>query len=137
MGTVLKRWCAGTFLVAVVTFGTIACSSGDVPPTLSDDERARLVDRVEEQSSWIESPSCQVEVFRQDGDTTYGWADCMTSASASASEQELLQGESYPFRIDGDQIRVPGDGGAYEEDLKEIFPEDLRAAIEEHSVGLP
>lgn len=137
MGTVLKRWCAGTFFVAVVTLGTVACSAADVPPTLSDDERAQLVDIVEEQSSWIESPSCQVEVFRQEGDTTYGWADCMTSASESTNEQEVIQGESYPFRLDGDQIRVPGDGSAYEEDLKEIFPQDLRGAIEEHSVGQP
>ena len=137
MGTVLKRWCTSTFVLAVVAFGSVACSSASVPPTLSDDERARLVDLVEEQSSWIESPSCQVEVFRQEGDTTYGWADCMTSASASTSEQELSREDSYPFRVDGDQIRVPGDGDAYEKDVRELFPEDLWSAIDEHSVGLP
>ncbi|WP_404290106.1 hypothetical protein [Glutamicibacter arilaitensis] len=135
MGTILKRWRVVTFILFAVACGTVACGSGDVPTSLSDEERSRLVDLVEQESSWIETPSCQVEIFRQDADITYGWATCVTAASAP--DQELDQGHSYPFRADGNELSTPGDGSDYQKNVEKLFPEDLWPAIEQHAVGLP
>lgn len=132
MSTVSQRWGASLVALVAVTFGLVSCADGSTEPlALSDDEQARLVDLVAKESSWINTPSCQVDVFRQDGDTTYGWATCATDANVAETD-DLSQAESYPFKAVGNTVTKPGDGSQYWEDVKEIFPEDLWSAIKQH-----
>jgi hypothetical protein len=33
------------------------------------------------------------------------------------------------MRVDGDDVRVPEDGGRYDDDVRQLFPDDLADAI--------
>lgn len=117
-------------VLAVLAACLTGCSDSAEPQAISDDERARLATVVAE-ASWIEDAVCNVEVFRQDGDITYGWAEC--SNLLSAEGEQIEQADSAPFRVEGDTVQVPGDGSQYMEDLHRLFPEDLISTIEQYS----
>lgn len=134
MGQKIKRIGFGIGAVLAATFACTSCGSGSEPITLSDDERASIIDIVQEQGTVIDSPTCQVEVFRIEDSTTYGWATCAPDSQESADA--AAQADAFPFRIDGQELRRPSDGSDYEKDVKELFPEDLRSAINQHSTGV-
>lgn len=106
------------------------CSEQVEPQAISDQEREHLTGLVE-RSSWIENAVCNVEVFRQEGQTTYGWAECTNTLSIEDGQVE--QGSSTPFRAEGETIAVPGDGAQYAQDVRELFPADLVSTIEQYS----
>ncbi|MGH3653060.1 hypothetical protein [Glutamicibacter sp.] len=133
MGQKIKRFGFGIGAILAVTFASTSCGSSNEPITLSDDERATIIDVVQEQGTVIDSPTCQVEVFRIEGSTTYGWATCAPDSQESADA--AAQADAFPFRIDGQELRRPDDGSKYEEGVKKLFPEDLRSAINQHSTG--
>ncbi|MFJ2352515.1 hypothetical protein [Glutamicibacter sp. NPDC087673] len=133
MGQKIKRFGFGIGATLVAAFAITSCGSGDEPITLSDDERTTIIDVVQEQGTVIDSPTCQVEVFRIEDSTTYGWATCAPDSQDSADT--AAQADAFPFRIDGQELRRPDDGSKYEEGVKELFPEDLRSAITQHSTG--
>lgn len=106
------------------------CGDGAEPQAISDQERDRLA-QIVAQASWIEDAVCNVEVFRQEGEITYGWAEC--SNLPSIDNDQFQQAHSAPFRAEGDTVQVPEDGAQYSEDLERLFPADLHSTIEQYS----
>ena len=118
---------AVTLILAAALAG---CSEVAEPPAISDQERERLTEVVEN-ASWIEDAVCSVEVFRQDGPVTYGWSECTNALSAG--EDQIEQSDSSPFRAEGGTVQVPAGGSQYAEDIRSLFPEDLVSTIEQYS----
>ena len=106
------------------------CGSTAEPQSISDDERQELVNEIQ-QESWVDNAVCTIEVFRQEADITYGWAECTNAATESAGQVE--QSAAYPFKIQSGSVTVPEDGSRYAEDIRKIFPEDLIPTIEQYS----
>ncbi|QCY46629.1 hypothetical protein GcLGCM259_0873 [Glutamicibacter creatinolyticus] len=105
------------------------CSDAVEPQAISDDEKQDLVAQIEA-STWVEDPTCSIEVFRQDGDTTFGWAECTNASNVDSGQIE--QSANYPFKVQGETVTVPREGKQYQEDVKKTFPEDLWSTIEKY-----
>lgn len=134
MGQKIGRSSLGISVMLAVTFAVTSCGSQTEPISLSDQELADVVNAVQDDGTVIDSASCQVEVFRIDGSTTYGWATCAPS-SETASDAGA-QVDAFPFRLDGQDLRRPDEGNNYQKDIDELFPEDLRSAISQHTTGM-
>jgi len=134
MGQKIGRFSLGISVMLAVSFAVTSCGSDTEPLSLSDQELAEVVQAVQEQGTVLDSASCQVEVFRIDGSTTYGWATC-APASESASDSGA-QVDAFPFRLEGKDLRRPDEGKNYQKDVDELFPEDLHSAINQHTTGL-
>lgn len=119
----------GAVFVAAVALIT-GCSEVAEPQAITDEERDHLAEVVAD-ASWIEDAVCNVEVFRQDGDITYGWAECTNILSEAGAQLE--QADSAPFRAEGDTVQVPDDGSQYPDEIRKLFPADLISTIEEYS----
>ncbi|MGO4296188.1 hypothetical protein [Glutamicibacter sp. MCAF14] len=133
MGQKIKRTGFGVGTALTVAFAITSCGLASEPTALSDEDQASIVELVQEQGTVIEAPTCSVEVFRIEDSTTYGWASCAPSSNESADA--MAQVDAFPFRIDGQDLRRPDDGSKFDEDVKELFPEDLRSAINQHATG--
>lgn len=118
----------------VLAVGVSSCGSSTEPDLLSDDEQQGIVALVQEQGTKIDAPACQVEVLRIEDATTYGWASC-TDTTSELTPAITRTAEAFPFRIDGNQLRKPSDGGSYQEEVRTIFPEDLWSAIVHYGSG--
>lgn len=106
------------------------CNEAAEPQAIDDGQREQLTNLVQD-SSWVQDATCSVQVFRQEGPVTYGWADCTNEVNVQ--EGQVAQSDSYPFRAEGDTIQVPAEGGNYAEDVRRIFPADLVTTIEQYS----
>ena len=73
---------------ALVAVGCSGASDEVALPNDSDqavlDESHRLADLFQEQT-WVENPRCNVRVMRQDGETTWGLAACVSLDSLGAA----------------------------------------------------
>jgi len=134
MGQKFGRFSLGISVVLAISFAVTSCGSDNEPLSLSDQELADVVKVVQDQGTVLDSASCQVEVFRIEGSTTYGWATCTpTTEDASGTATQV---DAFPFRLDGQELRRPEEGKNYQKDIEELFPEDLRSAISQHTTGL-
>jgi len=134
MGQKIGRFSLGMSVMLAVSFAVTSCGTGNEPISLSDQELADVVNIVQEHGTVLESASCQVEVFRIEGSTTYGWATCAPSSEGASDTG--AQVDAFPFRLDGEDLRRPDEGKNYQKDVEELFPEDLRSAINQHTTGL-
>lgn len=120
-------------LVLFLVFGGLiaGCSSPVALPDRTDPavqaEEARLAVLLETRDdNWIPQPrECSVRLLGQEGDTSYVWAFCQGPDEIEEGEHPA---ESLPLRIDGDQVSEPRDG-SLGDDIEEMFPADLAAAI--------
>lgn len=133
MGQKIGRLSLGISVILAATFAVTSCGSDTEPISLSDQELADVVNVVQEQGTVIDGASCQVEIFRIEASTTYGWATC--APAEESDPQAVAQADAFPFRIDGDKLRRPDEGGNYAKDVEKLFPEDLRSAINQHATG--
>ncbi|WP_159614738.1 hypothetical protein [Glutamicibacter sp. JC586] len=129
----LGRVGLGVSVLLVATFTLASCGSETEPNALSDQELAKVSSVVQDQGTVIDGASCQVEIFRIQGSTTYGWATC--APSDEADPQAGAQADSFPFRIEENKLSRPDEGANYQKDVDKLFPEDLRSAIKQHATG--
>ena len=54
----------------------------------------------------------------------------MTFASCAGDNGE---GAGVPVRVEGDRVRIPEDGGGYDDDVRAMFPDDIAELILERS----
>lgn len=124
---------SGTLLGALVLTLTAllsGCSEATEPQAIDDQEREQLTGLVEE-SSWVENATCTVQVFRQEGPITYGWAECTNELNTEP--EAVVQSGSYPFRAEEGTVQVPNEGERYTDDVRRLFPADLISTIEQYS----
>lgn len=122
---------AGVILAS--TLALTSCSADTEPNALSDEELAQVTNVVQDQGTVIDGASCQVEIFRIEGSTTYGWATCTPSSETESTDG--AQVDAFPFRLEDNKLRRPGEGDNYQKDIEKLFPEDLRSAISQHATG--
>lgn len=118
----MKVW--GLVVAAsIVLISTAGCSSN--PPVLPDRaapavkaEEARLVALLSADRTVLgERGVCTVRLLGQREGASFMWAQCQALDSQHAT--------SLPLRVDGSKVTRPGDGEAYGETVREMFPEDL------------
>lgn len=129
MVTRSRRAASCAAILAGLALATAGCSSASDDVVVSDDsdqalldESRRLADLFQEHT-WVENPRCNVRVMRQDGETSWGLATCVSLDS------DTEQAEHVPIRVDGDTVSRPRDGSYFADDLRELFPDDLAEKI--------
>jgi hypothetical protein len=75
---------------------------------------------------------CQVKVLRIEAPASWAHASC----SVDADGQGVREGWATFIRVDGDTVRYPEDGSAYESSLRALYPQDLADWTFEHPNGI-
>jgi hypothetical protein len=133
-----RRIAALVALVSLVGAGLAGClgpSSYSLPDRSDPSVRAteaELAERFGRNGS-----RCQVRLLGEDGDVRYAWLDCtsepepITLRLDDGETQTMASGSgaSVPVRIEGDRSEGPGDGTAYEPDVRRLFPAGLADRI--------
>jgi hypothetical protein len=71
-------------------------------------------------SNWTllgEPSRCRVRLLGQQDGASFVWANCDALDSSS--------GASVPLRVTGPKVTRPGDGAAFSDNVRELFPKDL------------
>lgn len=110
--------------VSLTAFSLAGCSSP--PPDLPDRataavkaEEARVAELLGADPSVLGEPgSCQVRLLGQEAGASFVWANC----EALDPPHTAI---STPVRVDGSKVTMPGDGAAFAETVREMFPDDL------------
>lgn len=61
---------------------------------------------------------CRVRLLGQQAGARFVWADC-------DAPDPPYTAVSLPVRVDDSRVTLPGDGAAFSESVREMFPEDL------------
>lgn len=119
----MRTW---TFVVAAsLALGSVSgCSGSD--PELPDRaaqavraEEARIAAVLGADTSLLGEPGvCAVRLLGQRDGASFVWANC-------EGVDPPYTGISAPIRVDDSGVSVPGDGAAFSESVREMFPHDL------------
>jgi hypothetical protein len=110
--------------VSLVLVSMAGCSSRQ--PHLPDRaapavkaEEARIAALLGADTSILGEPGvCQVRLLGQKARASFVWASC----DALDPPYTAI---SAPLRVDDSKVRMPGDGAAFADTVREMFPEDL------------
>ena len=111
--------------VAVMTLALAFVSGCSRPPVLPDRaaptvkaEETRLAALLSADQSVLGVPGvCTVRLLGQQAGASFVWANC--------NARDSSYGTSVPLRVDGSKVTKPGDGAAFSDTVREMFPEDL------------
>ena len=112
-------------LVGVISLVLAFASSCSSPPVLPDRadpavkaEETRLAALLSADQSVLGVPGvCTVRLLGQQAGASFVWANC--------DARDSSYGTSVPLRVDGSKVTKPGDGAAFSDTVREMFPEDL------------
>jgi hypothetical protein len=118
----MKAWRL-TVTVSLVLVCVAGCSGRPELPDRTDPairaEAARIAALLGADPSVVGGPgTCKVRLLGQEAGASFVWAEC-------AALDPPFSGVSAPMRVDGSTVTLPGEGAAYSESVREMFPEDL------------
>lgn len=106
-------------LAAVVL--TVSCGGASyVLPDREDNQvKATEADLALVVSAARGGADCDVRLLGESDGSSFVWAECFGASG----------GISAPMRVDGSDVRLPGDGNLYTDDVRRLFPADIADAI--------
>lgn len=117
---------------ALLAVAGAACSGGSTfsPPEPTADVRAEqerlapLIERDQRPAFGAVQGTCAVRLLGTQSESSFAWAHCEFPGAGGPGGAV-----STPFRVDGVDVRTPGDGSQYAKDVRRLFPSRIAAAI--------
>jgi hypothetical protein len=106
-------------LAALVLTVSCAGTAYELPDRNAAQVKASEADLSQVVGASLDGADCEVRLLGESEGSSFVWAECSGP----------LGGISAPMRVDGDNVRIPEDGGGYDDDVRRLFPDDVADAI--------
>lgn len=109
-------------ILALATLAlTVSCggASYGLPDRADDQVKATEAHLAQVVGAARGGADCDIRLLGESDGSSFVWAECFGPVG----------GISAPMRVDGDDVRLPGDGNRYADDVRRLFPADVAAAI--------